>query len=95
MIAGRTPSGTAAAAAALACLLELAGRDATAPEAAYLQLVQSRIRDGNLAERIRTEVERRDGSGGTGAAARDTLVAVYRDLADCLDANEPYLAGRR
>jgi carboxylate-amine ligase len=86
VLADRAGGGTAAAAAALACLLDLAGRDASASETEYLRLVEARIRGGNLSERIRAEVERR----GSGAVQRDTLVAVYRDLADCLDRNEPW-----
>jgi hypothetical protein len=82
----RAPGGTATAEAALACLLDLAARDASASETAYLQLVEKRIRTGNLSELIRREVERRASPSGQ----RDALVGVYRELADCLDRNEPW-----
>ena len=68
----------------------MAARDASPAEAAYLQLVESRIRNGNLAEHIRAAVERRR----AGKAQHDALLAVYGDLADCLERNEPYACHR-
>src|SRR5262249_15876126 len=62
VIAARTNVGTASAEEALACLLELAGRDASASETAYLRLVEARIRNGNLSELIRREIEERGSS---------------------------------
>jgi hypothetical protein len=73
----------------LGCLLDLAARDAGATESDYLRLVEARIRGGNLSERIRREVDRRAAPAGQ----RDALVAVYRELADCLDRNEPWRLG--
>lgn len=87
VIAGRASGGTAPAAAALHCLLELAGRDASASEAAYLRLVEARVQSGNLSERIRTEVESR---ATTDAGRLDALRGVYGDLAQCLLANTPW-----
>jgi carboxylate-amine ligase len=83
---GRAAGGTITAEAVLACLIGLASRDATTSELAYLRLVEARTRTGNVSERIRDEVERR----ATPAAQHDALVGVYRELADCLDRNEPW-----
>lgn len=87
VLADRAAGGTAPAAAALQCLLDLAGRDASAGEAAYLRLVESRVRTGNLSERIRAEVESR---ATTDAGRLDAMRGVYGDLAQCLLANTPW-----
>ncbi len=60
---------------------------ASASEAAYLQLVEMRIRSGNLSERIRTAVEAR---ASTDAARADVVRGVYLELAGCLDTNTPW-----
>ena len=87
VLAKRAGGGTAPAEAALRCLLELAGHGASASEGAYLRLVESRVREGNLSERIRSEVERH---GSTDANRLDALRGVYSDLAQCLLANTPW-----
>jgi gamma-glutamyl:cysteine ligase YbdK (ATP-grasp superfamily) len=87
VLANRASGGTVPAEATLRCLLDLAGRDASASESAYLRLVESRVRDGNLSERIRAEVERRSRSDAT---RLDALRGVYGDLAQCLLANTPW-----
>lgn len=86
---GRASGGTVPAEAALRALLELAGRDASASESAYLHLVESRVRGGNLSERIRAEVERHS---PTDAARLDAMRGVYGELAQCLLANTPWQA---
>lgn len=87
VLSGRASSGTAPAEAALRTLLELAGRDASASEGAYLRLVETRVRDGNLSELIRAQVEERS---TTGRARLDALRAVYGELAQCLLTNTPW-----
>jgi carboxylate-amine ligase len=72
---------------ALLHLLDLARAAGGPGDAPYLQLVEQRIRRGNLAEHIRREtgVDRRHGD-----AARDAIRRVYAELAEALQRNEPW-----
>jgi gamma-glutamyl:cysteine ligase YbdK (ATP-grasp superfamily) len=70
----------------LGALLEEAGDVVRANERPYLELVAGRIERGNLAERIR---HRTDGPR-TAARRRATIRAVYTELMDCLERNEPW-----
>jgi gamma-glutamyl:cysteine ligase YbdK (ATP-grasp superfamily) len=72
--------------AVLEGLLDDASRYLDDRERPYLRLVEQRLARGNLAERILTHVER------VGASRRrDAIVALYGELADCLEANTPWL----
>jgi gamma-glutamyl:cysteine ligase YbdK (ATP-grasp superfamily) len=69
-------------------LLEMARIEVAPEEREYLPIVESRIRRGNLSERIVQQVRRRSRgrSGDTTAAIR----SVYGELMDCLDENRPW-----
>ena len=87
VLGSRATGGTVSATAALTCLLEMAARDASPSETAYLQLVETRIRSGNLSERIRAAVEPH---ASTDTARAGAIRGVYLELAGCLDTNTPW-----
>jgi hypothetical protein len=70
----------------LGALLEEAVDVVRASERPYLELVGKRIERGNLAERIR---HRTDGPR-TAARRHAAIRAVYAELMDCLEQNEPW-----
>lgn len=82
---GRRRPGNARA--LLRALLEEAADVVRESERPYLDLVATRIENGNLAERIRrcTDGHR------TAARRHDAIRAVYGELMDCLERNEPWL----
>jgi carboxylate-amine ligase len=69
-------------------LLEAAYSEVAPCEQAYLPIVESRIRRGNLSERIAHQVRRR--SRKRGADAKAAIRSVYTELMDCLDENRPW-----
>jgi hypothetical protein len=79
--------GAATAETALLELLDLAYETSGPGDRAYLALVEERIRTGNLSERILKAVDFERRSDGE---ARGALHAVYRELAECLERNEPW-----
>jgi glutathione synthase/RimK-type ligase-like ATP-grasp enzyme/gamma-glutamyl:cysteine ligase YbdK (ATP-grasp superfamily) len=72
-------------------LLDRARMAARADEADYFALIEGVIENGSLGERIRAALEPHAAAGG--AAFRDATRAVYRELIDSLENNEPW-AGR-
>jgi hypothetical protein len=83
----RDEEGRAPAREILRVLLERARREARKEEGEYLDLVERVIETGSLSERIRTALlpHAGDDEGFTEAARH-----LYIELADCLDANEPW-----
>ena len=69
-------------------LLEAAYTEVTPEEQAYVPVVESRIRHGNLSERIVRQVRRRSRKRGGDTAA--AIRSVYAELMDCLDENRPW-----
>jgi gamma-glutamyl:cysteine ligase YbdK (ATP-grasp superfamily) len=82
---GRRRPGNARA--LLRALLEEAADVVRESERPYLELVATRIESGNLAERIR----RRTDGHRTAARRHGAIRAVYGELMDCLERNEPWL----
>ncbi len=80
---GRTPG---SAKRLLLHLLERSSGDAESGSVPYLGLVQRRLERGSLSERIRAKLVR----GSKGDPSPDRIRAVYTELADCLEANEPW-----
>lgn len=68
-------------------LLDMAHAEATPRDAAYLALVETRIRTGNLSERILAAVNR---AARGEAERRNAIRRVYEELALCLERNEPW-----
>ncbi|HEX6070205.1 MAG TPA: glutamate-cysteine ligase family protein, partial [Longimicrobiaceae bacterium] len=83
----RDDEGKASVRDVLRSLLERARRDVRKDEADYLDLVEKMIASGTLSERIRAALlpAAEDEEAFTEAARH-----VYIELADCLDANEPW-----
>jgi glutathione synthase/RimK-type ligase-like ATP-grasp enzyme/gamma-glutamyl:cysteine ligase YbdK (ATP-grasp superfamily) len=71
----------------LTTLLDHARRGVVPQDAPYLDLVEGIIEQGPLSERIRARLEPHARSE---TALRRALRDVYRELADCLIANEPW-----
>jgi gamma-glutamyl:cysteine ligase YbdK (ATP-grasp superfamily) len=69
-------------------LLEYAAQETRESEACYLALVEARIRDGNLSERIARAVKRTGGKTHSRRAA--AIRGVYGDLVECLENNTPW-----
>lgn len=69
-------------------LLELAEVEGGESDRGYLQMVERRLRKGNLSESIRAKVEGRSGWGDGGE--RDYIRGIYEELIQCLEANEPW-----
>ncbi len=67
-------------------LLERSSTDAEAGAVPYFGLVQRRLTHGSLSERIRARLLR----SRKADPSPDRIRAVYSELADCLEANEPW-----
>lgn len=87
-LAQRRGNPTSSARAVLEGLLERAAPHVPAAERPYLDLIEERVRRGNLSERIAARVRRAAPRGG--ARQRDAIRAVYEELACALAANEPW-----
>jgi len=85
-VQARHLGGPARAADVVLWLLERARACARAHEARYLDLVESRIEKGSLAEGIRARLRTRVGEPADPSRVR----SIYEDLMDCLDANRPW-----
>lgn len=57
-------------------------------ERSYLAIVEDRIRNGSLAERITRQVQRR--SRRPGVSEAEAIRTVYEELAECLESNRPW-----
>lgn len=66
-------------------LLEWAEPEVPVRERPYLSIVEDRVRQGNLSERIRRAVRRRAPSGGV--RQRQVIKGIYQELAGCLQDN--------
>ncbi len=75
---------------ALRSVLEMARKSVRKGEDEYLDLVSLIIESGSLSERMRAALLPEPGSGQT---LMESARGVYLELADCLEANEPW-AGR-
>jgi carboxylate-amine ligase len=73
------------AGALLEGLLDEAAEHGSARESDYLALVGRRLREGSLAERMRTRVSR-----VRPARRVDAICGLYAELMDCLECNEPW-----
>jgi glutathione synthase/RimK-type ligase-like ATP-grasp enzyme/gamma-glutamyl:cysteine ligase YbdK (ATP-grasp superfamily) len=87
----RDAGGTAAARDVLAAVLAGARAAVRDDEAAYLDLAAEVVAHGSLSERIRAALEPHAAAGDP--AFHTAAGRVYRELADCLEANRPW-AGR-
>lgn len=67
-------------------LRDRSAQSAEAGAGPYLDLVKNRIDRGNLSELIRSELTR----GRRNPPQAERIRALYSELADCLDANEPW-----
>lgn len=72
----------------LRALLELAEAEGGESDRGYLQMVERRLRKGNLSEVIRAKVEGRSRWGDGGE--RDYIRGIYEELIQCLEANAPW-----
>lgn len=82
-------SGDATAArSVLGLLLEGAYAETPPEERPYFELLEDRVRRGNLSERIAHQVRRRQRRRE--AAEREIVREVYRELMDCLEHNTPW-----
>ncbi|MEZ5365872.1 MAG: glutamate-cysteine ligase family protein [Bryobacterales bacterium] len=77
------------AGAVMQALVERASEALTRKEAPYAALVVERLAKGNLSERIRRKLER--SADAHGVVPRERTVALYRELAACLEANEVWV----
>lgn len=66
-------------------LLERTADHLSADERPYLDIIQDRLENGSLAERIVAAVKRR--APRAGARRRSAIAEIYRELADCLIGN--------
>lgn len=82
---GRARGRDSTARSVLELLLEWAGPEVHAREREYLQIVEDRLRRGNLSERIRRKVRRRSPRGG--AKRRHVISDIYQELTICLRDN--------
>lgn len=72
----------------LGSLLDVAHSEVAGDERGYLDLVEDRVRRGNLSERILHQVRRR--SRRRPSVQRDVIREIYDELIDCLEANRPW-----
>jgi hypothetical protein len=79
---------TTAARSVLGLLLEGAYAEAPPEERVYFELLEDRVRRGNLSERIAHQVRRREGRREGGR--RVVIQEVYGELMDCLEHNTPW-----
>jgi glutathione synthase/RimK-type ligase-like ATP-grasp enzyme/gamma-glutamyl:cysteine ligase YbdK (ATP-grasp superfamily) len=86
----RADDGSMLARDALCSVLEMARKSVRKGEDEYLDLVSLIIESGSLSERMRAALQPEPGSGQT---LMESARGVYLELADCLEANEPW-AGR-
>ncbi|HEX6132991.1 MAG TPA: glutamate-cysteine ligase family protein [Longimicrobiales bacterium] len=87
-ITGISDGGRVPVAEVLRILLDRAARAVVDADAGYLPLVEQIIQQGTLSERIRARLEPHARSE---TALRRALREVYRELADCLVSNEPWV----
>jgi hypothetical protein len=69
-------------------LLELAEPGVPPHERHYLGLLQTRLRQGNLSERIREEILKK--GGRTERKRHQVIRGIYEELAHCLETNTPW-----
>jgi hypothetical protein len=83
----RADDGTMMARDALRLLLDMSRKSVRKGEEEYLDLVSLIIESGSLSERMRAAFRPEVGAG---PVSMETVRGVYLELADCLEANEPW-----